>query len=74
MLENIYDRIVALPRGDARRQQIADALQCQHLSTAMLRILKIDDAAEKQRVTAKITAILDGREDRTNAASSRGTS
>ncbi len=58
---NIYDRIVALPRGDARRKQIADELQCQHLSTAMLRIQKIEDPAEKERVTAKVTAILDGR-------------
>ncbi len=61
MLENIYDRIVALPRNDERRKQIADELHCQHLSTAMLRILKIDDPAEKERVTAKVTAILDGR-------------
>ena len=47
MSETIYDRIVALPRGDSRRQEIAAVLGCHHLSTAMLRIQKIDDPDEK---------------------------
>lgn len=59
MPETIYDQIVSLPRGDARRQEIAGALGCHHLSTAMLRILKINDPAEKERVTATVRAILE---------------
>lgn len=59
MADNIYDRIVALPRGDARRTEIAGALGCHHLSTAMLRILKIVDPVEKERVTATVSAILE---------------
>lgn len=59
MADSIYDRIVALPRGDARRHEIAGALGCHHLSTAMLRIIKIEDPAEKERVTATVRAILE---------------
>ncbi len=59
MAESIYDQIVALPRGDSRRHEIAGALGCHHLSTAMLRILKIADPIEKERVTATVRAILD---------------
>jgi len=59
MSETIYDRIVALPRGDSRRQEIAAVLGCHHLSTAMLRIQKIDDPDEKARVTATVSRILD---------------
>ena len=58
MAENIYDQIASLPRGDTRRQEIAGALGCLHLSTAMLRISKIKDPAEMERVTAKVRAIL----------------
>ena len=58
MAENIYDQIASLPRGDARRQEIAGALGCLHLSTAMLRISKIKDPVEMERVTAKVRAIL----------------
>ena len=60
MSETIYDRIVALPRNDSRRQQIATALGCHHLATAMLRIQKIEDPVEKARVTAQVAEILDG--------------
>ena len=59
MPETIYDQIVALPRDDARRQEIAGVLGCHHLSTAMLRILKIKDPAEKERVTATVRRILE---------------
>jgi hypothetical protein len=59
MDQNIYDRIVALPRGDSRRDEIANAFGCLHLSTAMLRILKIQDPAEKTRATEIVLAILD---------------
>jgi hypothetical protein len=59
MSQSIYDQIAALPRGDPRRQEIAVALGCLHLSTAMLRLLKIVDPAEKERVTATVQAILD---------------
>jgi len=59
MAQSIYDEIVALPRGDARREEIAGALGCHHLSTAMLRILKIRDAGEKERITATVRAILE---------------
>jgi hypothetical protein len=59
MADSIYDQIVALPRGDERRHEIAGALGCHHLSTAMLRILKIADPAEKEQVTAKVRAILE---------------
>ena len=61
MSQNIYDRIVALPRNDARRQQIAGALGCHHLATAMLRMLKIQDPAEKELINEKVNAILEGR-------------
>lgn len=56
---NVYDEIVALPRGDARRGEIARILGCHHVSTAMLRILKIEDPAERQRVNEQIRAVLD---------------
>lgn len=59
MSDNIFDQIAALPRGDARRAEIADALGCLHLSTAMLRISKIKDPVEMERVTLKVRAILD---------------
>ena len=59
MAENIYDRIVALPRGDSRRDEIAGALGCHHLSTAMLRIQKIADPVEKERVTRTVRSILE---------------
>lgn len=59
MVESIYDEIVALPRDDVRRDEIAGALGCHHLSTAMLRILKINDPVEKERVTATVRAILE---------------
>lgn len=55
---SVYDEIVALPRGDARRGEIVQILGCHHLSTAMLRILKIQDPAEKQRVTEQVRAVL----------------
>lgn len=58
MAENIYDEIAALPRGDPRRQEIASALGCLHLSTAMLRMSKLNDPIEKERITAKVRAIL----------------
>jgi hypothetical protein len=56
---SVYDDIVALPREDVRRGEIAQILGCHHLSTAMLRILKIQDPAEKQRVTEQVRAVLD---------------
>lgn len=59
MANNIYDQIAALPRGDARREEIAGALGCLHLSTAMLRISKIKDPVEMERVTLRIRAILE---------------
>ncbi|HEY8712247.1 MAG TPA: hypothetical protein VIM68_05205 [Thermoanaerobaculia bacterium] len=59
MVESIYDEIVALPRDDARRDEIAGALGCHQVSTAMLRILKINDPVEKERVTATVRAILE---------------
>lgn len=59
MADSIYDRIVALPRGDSRRHEITGALGCYHISTAMLRILKIEDPVEKERVTATVRAILE---------------
>lgn len=62
MAENIYDRIAALPRGDSRRTEIAGALGCHHLATAMLRILKIEDPVEKARVTETVMTILDKRQ------------
>ena len=34
-------------------------LGCHHVSTAMLRILKIEDPAEKQRVNEQVRAVLD---------------
>lgn len=63
MTTNVYERIVALPRGDARRDEIAHALGCHHLSTAMLRILKIEDPAQREQVTTMVSAILDRRAD-----------
>ena len=59
MANNLYDQIAALPRGDARREEIAGALGCLHLSTAMLRISKIKDPAEMERVTRRVRSILD---------------
>lgn len=59
MAENIYDQIAALPRGDTRREEIALALGCLHLSTAMLRISKIKDPVEMERVTRTVRAILE---------------
>lgn len=59
MSDNIFDQIAALPRGDARREEIAGALGCLHLSTAMLRISKIKDPVEIERVTSKVRAILE---------------
>ena len=59
MAPNIYDRIAALPRGDARRDEIARAMGCHHLATAMLRILNIEHPAERERVSEMVLAILD---------------
>ena len=59
MAESIYDQIVALPRGDERRHEIVGALGCHNVSTAMLRILKIADPVEQERVTATVRAILE---------------